>query len=108
MTFKICIDKPFDNCDKVYPIQQKKVRALMDAMLPNDNIQKIIIFGSSVTDSCHIGSDVDVYVETAEKQKKLIRTALLFKYDLWTNFSVDGRLLTEITKKGVVVWQRHC
>lgn len=105
INWKICIDRPFMNTNKVYPIQQKKVRELIDDITNNSKVNRIIIFGSSVNDNCHIGSDVDIYVETNE-EKKLINKQFDFEYDLWTNNTVDIRLKNEIDRKGVIVYER--
>jgi len=53
--------KHFLNCDKIYPIQQNKINIILDSLINKDNINKIIVFGSSVTHNCHVGSDVDLY-----------------------------------------------
>lgn len=94
------------NCGNIYPIQQRKVKALVDYLKVNKNVQSIIIFGSSVNDSCHIGSDVDIYVELGQEDK-IINQYFPFVFDLWTNFSADERLKQEIMKKGVVVYERQ-
>lgn len=103
-TWMICIDNPFINTDKIYPIQQRKVKELIDDISLNNKINKIIIFGSSITDRCHIGSDVDIYVESDNKKIKLEKQ-YDFEYDLWTNNTVDEKLKKEINKKGVVVYE---
>lgn len=101
--WKVCIDDPFDNCERIYPIQQRKVRELIDDIVNNNDVKEIRVFGSSVTESCHIGSDVDLFVES-EEPNVLLTEAHDFEYDLWTNASVDPRLAREISKKGVVVY----
>lgn len=103
LSWKICIDKPFLNTNKIYPIQQRKVRQLIDDISANNNINKIIIFGSSVNDRCHIGSDVDVYVET-NSENIILNDTYDFAYDLFTNHSVDDKFKNEIINKGVVVY----
>lgn len=105
--WKICIQNPFDNCDKIHPLQQRKVKKLLDILSCNDNIIKVIIFGSSVTSRCNICSDVDIYIELKNKQKNIINEYVDFVYDLWTNFSVDERLFKEIRNKGVIVYERN-
>lgn len=66
---------------------------------------KIWVFGSSVSWSCHVGSDVDIYVELEQDEILQIEHDD-FALDLWTNFMVDNRLLAEIKKKGIVVYVR--
>ena len=72
-------------------------------MKENASVEKIIIFGSSITDRCHIDSDVDVYVQLSDPVP-ISFAACDFVYDLWTNYTVDQRLLSEILSKGVVVY----
>ena len=103
--FKICVSKPFKNCERIYPIQQKKILELLSA-LDVDNVLSVTIFGSSVTDKCHGGSDLDIYIEMKNNSYP-IKTYLDYKYDLWTNYSVDDGLLSEIKKKGVCVYERE-
>ena len=55
--WKVCIQDPFDNCEKIYPIQQKKVQQMISNLKDDTNVEKIIVFGSSVQDTCHMGSD---------------------------------------------------
>lgn len=103
--YKVVVKEPFENCELIYPIQQRKVKELVDYLKENENVCSVIIFGSSVTDRCHIGSDVDIYV-TLKKQEKLIHRYFNFVFDLWTNFTADDDLKKEIHKNGVVVYQR--
>ena len=104
--WKICIKDPFINCERIYPIQQNRVKALVDDLSSDKQTIKIIIFGSSVTNRCHMGSDIDIYVETENKD---VRTKGVydFEYDLWSNYSSDDRLKKEIYDKGVVVYERN-
>jgi predicted nucleotidyltransferase len=95
------------NCDKIHPLQQKKVQQLYDELLKNETVQEITIFGSSVTERCHSGSDVDIYVTLEKNEKNLITVYMPFLFDLWTNYTVDERLLSEIKKTGVKIYERN-
>ena len=101
--WKVCIDQPFENCEKVYPIQQRKVRELVDDIASHGGINEVRVFGSSVTSQCHMGSDVDIYVDAAD-ETGLIANPHDFEYDLWTSSSADERLKKEIMAKGVKVY----
>lgn len=103
--WKVCVDTPFENCERVYPIQQRKVRELLDDVTADPSVRRVIVFGSSVTQRCHQGSDVDVYVELDENRNP-VHKLHEFAFDLWTNFTADDRLKAEIGKKGVVVYDR--
>lgn len=105
MAWKICIDKPFMNCEHIFPIQQKYISTIIEGLKKNQNVKKVIIFGSSVTSSCHPDSDIDIYLELDKNEKTNI--PLIYKpYDYWNNFSADERLKKEIYGKGVVVYER--
>lgn len=108
--WKTFISTPFQNCNKIHPLQQKKVRALLDAM-EMSHVEKVEVFGSSVSNRCHVGSDVDIYVtldnKTDGRQKSLIKKYVPYVYDVWTNDTVDERLLSEIKKNSVTVYQKE-
>ncbi|MCD7841258.1 MAG: nucleotidyltransferase domain-containing protein [Lachnospiraceae bacterium] len=104
--WKICVSEPYRNCTRIHPIQQKKVGFMINSLKDEDNVQRIIIFGSSVTAQCHVGSDVDIFVFLREN-KSLNIDVCAFTYDLWTNYTVDEKMFEEISKKGVVVYERN-
>lgn len=97
--------EPFLNCERVHPLQQKKVQIIISNLRQQKEVEKIIVFGSSVRRDCHVGSDVDIYVILRENVKPAIGT-LYFPYDLWTNYNVEPAMLEEINQKGVVVYVR--
>ncbi|MEI3376346.1 MAG: helix-turn-helix domain-containing protein [Coriobacteriales bacterium] len=101
--WRVCIDRPFENCNRIYPVQQRKVRELIDDISADPAVKSITVFGSSVTQRCHIGSDVDVYVETDDTRSPISMTHD-FAFDLWTNHTADERLKDEIARTGVKVY----
>lgn len=105
--WRVCIKEPFQNCECIYPIQQSRVKELIRILSSDENVKRILIFGSSITDHCHIDSDVDVYIELMKDKACSVREYLDFAYDLWTNYSVDERLQREILKTGVPVYERN-
>ncbi|MCH1942422.1 nucleotidyltransferase family protein [Holdemania massiliensis] len=104
--WKVFVEKPFKNCERIHPLQQKKVARMLEDFKQDNNIIKVIVFGSSVTVQCHNDSDLDLYV-VLDQEKKVIKNYYDFVYDLWTNFSVDTKLLKEIEQKGVIVYERQ-
>ena len=74
--WKICVENPFLHCEKIHPLQQKKVRRIIDAVCQNPRVKEIRIFGSSVTPRCHVGSDVDVYMTVTEDMNPLSQSNL--------------------------------
>ena len=101
--WRICIDRPFANCNRVHPLQQRKVRELLDDITANASVESVILFGSSVTQRCHVGSDVDLYVKT-EDEGCLVSRPHDFPFDLWTPRTADDGLKHEIEKTGVTVY----
>lgn len=85
----------------------KKVNELIKYLKQDKNVKLIIIFGSSVTNLCHVESDVDIYVEFYENKSVIKNKYFDFAFDLWTNFMVDERLKEEILSKGVIVYERQ-
>ena len=104
--WKIVVKDTFKNCEYIYPIQQKKVLQIIEYLKNNKYVNKIIIFGSSVTEKCTINSDVDIYVELTKNMNIFKDKYFNFIYDLWTNFQVDEKLYKEIKEKGVVVYEK--
>lgn len=102
--WKICTEY-FNNCEFIYPTQQKKVKKMLDYLSSNPNVKSITLFGSSITPNCTIDSDIDIYVEI-KNNEKLINQYFDFSYDLWTNYTIDERMLEEINKKGLIVYEQ--
>ena len=97
------------NLAYIHPLNRNPVKELAGYLAQNPHVQRIIIFGSSVTSRCHNDSDVDIYVELSVNKKEtehLINRLFDFPYDLWTNDTVDDRLKEEILKTGVIVYER--
>jgi predicted nucleotidyltransferase len=110
VSYKICINNPFLNCEKVHPLQQRGVSELLDA-LDKSYVNAVWLFGSSVTDRCHNDSDIDIYVEldlpedVDKENPRLVMHYVPYVYDLWTNYLADENLKNEIFRTGVMVYE---
>lgn len=104
--YKICISDPFPHCESVFPVQQKKVREIIDRYSKVPQVKRIILFGSSVTTHCNVWSDVDLYVDLSE-DVMLSKRGLDFDCDLWTTYTVDENLKEEIMRTGVAVYEKE-
>lgn len=106
-TFKVYVKERFQNVEHIHPLQQEKVAAMVKEFSADPNILKLIIFGSSVTKQCRVGSDVDFYVipENAQLLKHK-HYGFDFVYDRWTPDMVNERFLNEILSTGVVVYEK--
>jgi predicted nucleotidyltransferase len=95
----------FQNANHIFPTQQRDVASIIKEWEKDSRIKKITIFGSSVTSACNPWSDVDIYVELNSdfypRIPKIENPA-----DVFTNFEVDDRLLEEINRTGVVVYEK--
>lgn len=98
------ITEQFLNADRIHPIMQKDVLAIINDLKNDSNVIRIIVFGSSVTSHVKSGSDIDLFVEI-KKNKRVHQTLIETPVDFWTNFSVDEEMLQEILKTGVKVYE---
>lgn len=99
--------EPFKNVNHIFPTQQMDVYNLIKASIPDKNIKKIIVFGSSVTKACNPWSDIDVYFEKEKEGPFPFVASSSAVYDKWDNFSISKDMLDEIKKKGVVVYEQR-
>lgn len=105
-SWKIVTEETFMNQDRIFPLQQRDVLKLVKHARADENIHKIIIFGSSVTAQCNPWSDLDVYFEQDSDSPHFSFADLESPVDFWNNFTVDASLLAEIKEKGVIVYER--
>ena len=74
---------------------------------PLDKINKITIFGSSVTSACNPQSDIDIYIDFGENTPEHFRVENLeAAVDLQNNTLVDNRLLENILETGVIIYAK--
>ncbi len=105
--FYLLDDVDFLNSEKIYPLKQREINEIVKkcGKFP---INKLIVFGSSVTTSANPWSDIDIYIETQEEDRKHfseLQKNIKSPLDLWLSSEVDENLRTEILKKGVVVYE---
>ncbi len=103
----LAMTKPFKNINFIFPTKQPDVIKMIDVCQKDNNIKKIVIFGSSTTSLCNPWSDIDIYFEFKKEPNSYpsikSKTAVFDKCD---NFNVDDALLEEINKKGVIVYEQ--
>ena len=46
-----------------FPIMQKRVERLLDALKKDSNVVRVVLFGSSLEFRCSSQSDIDLYIE---------------------------------------------
>lgn len=104
-------NKNIKNIRKIFPLKQRYVANFVRAASSINEIKKIVIFGSSVEWRCNPWSDIDIYMEGVKHCPELLRDNIpkednMQVLDIWTDSTVDSRLLAEINKKGVTVYER--
>ena len=67
--WKVCIseEERYQNVEKIFPLQQRDVGKIIDALRKCETVEKVIIFGSSVTSACNPWSDIDIYLKLKEE-----------------------------------------
>lgn len=97
----------FQTASRVHPLMQARVEKLIHALYKDKNIRKAVLFGSSLEFRCNSNSDIDIYIEKYEKDKKLEHFPDLdCEVDVVANLSSDSRLYQEIEKKGLLLFER--
>ena len=61
----------FRDANRVHPLMQKRVEKLLHEFAKDQNIRRVVLFGSSLEFRCSSHSDIDLYLEKHDKDKKL-------------------------------------
>ncbi len=97
----------FHDANRVHPLMQRRVDKLLHAFVKDQNIRRIVLFGSSLEFRCSSTSDIDLYVEKFDAEKKLeYLPDLDCEVDIVTNLSPENRLYKEIEKTGLLLFER--
>ena len=103
--WKNCTGVSSLNITKIFPTKQRGVLALVEDAKRKPQVEKIIIFGSSVTYKCNPWSDIDVLVYASDYAQ--LHGSKEQVYDIIYSFNADETLLKEVEKTGVLVYERH-
>lgn len=97
----------FENANRVHPLMQARVEKLLHCIRKDVNVRRMVLFGSSLEFRCSSNSDIDLYIETFEKERKLQPLPELgCEVDIITNLSPESALYREIVQKGLVLFER--
>lgn len=97
----------FKNANRVHPLMQIRVEKLIRHLCKDCNVKRAVLFGSSLDFRCCSSSDIDLYIEKYEKEKKLLPLPDIdCEVDLITGLSPDSALYDEIDKTGLVLFER--
>lgn len=97
----------FQNANRVHPLMQSRVEKLLHEFEKDQNIRRIILFGSSLEFRCSSFSDIDLYVEKYDPGKKMLNYPELdCEIDIITNLQPESKLYQEIERTGLLLFER--
>ena len=97
----------FHNANRVHPLMQGRVEKLIRELKKDKNIRKLILYGSSLEFRCSSTSDIDIYIEKYDPEKKLVFLPELdCEVDIITNLPPDNRLYQKIERTGLLLFER--
>ena len=102
-------DYDYLNLTCIHPLKQNDVGIIIENLKIDKNIKFIAIFGSAVRFDCSQHSDLDIYVERFDENKKISRDFYDnpdFKsdVDLIYDLKHENRLFNEIESTGIIVY----
>ena len=97
----------FPNANRVHPLMQRRGETLLHHLYQDKNIKKAALFGSSLEFRCSSYSDIDLYLEKYEKERKLEPLPEVgCEVDIVTNLAPESALYHEIDEKGLLLFER--
>lgn len=106
--FDVMENIDFPNCNRVHPLMQRRVQRLLEILKQDENIDRVVIFGSALEFRCSSYSDLDVYIEKKNPDLPLREEPELdCEVDIITNPGFGSRLYQEIDRTGLLVFGRE-
>lgn len=97
----------FRYANRIHPLMQRRVEKLIRGLEKDQNIRRLVLFGSSLEFRCSSSSDIDLYVEKYDLEKKLeYLPEIDCETDIITNLSPDHKLYQEIERTGLLLFER--
>lgn len=97
----------FENVNRIHPLMQGRVEKLIQTFKKDRNIRRLILYGSSLEFRCCSASDIDLYIEKYDPEKKLAYLPELdCEVDIITNLKPDNKLYQEIERTGLLLFER--
>ena len=97
-------DCDFMNANYINPLKQHDVKTIVDQLSQDSKVRGIIVFGSAVEMRCSSYSDLDLFIIKDEMMLDLDYSHIQSELDILWSCSAGDRLLSEIKKKGVLVY----
>lgn len=111
----------FDNVNRIHPIKQRAVKEIVASAQKDQHVKRVIVFGSSTRYDCDINSDLDICIDWNEdcydvdgilkpftqNMRKTISFVTQGNADVVNYDYLDGTVVKEAVKEGVVVYEHH-
>lgn len=98
----------FSQANRVHPLMQARVEKILRALLTDQNVSRAVLFGSALEFRCNSASDIDLYIEKYEKDRKLENFPdVECEVDIVTNLPADSKLYREIDRTGLLLLERE-
>ena len=97
------------NAEKIFPVQQHSVELIVEHAAKIPEVEKVIIFGSSVRQTCNPWSDIDAYViGCTQKEWGRVNLPRGKKQDIWFEDEIPETepILKNIRREGVCVYEK--
>ena len=97
----------FPNANRIHPLRQARIEKIIHAVSKDLNVSRVILYGSSLEFRCNSSSDIDLYIEKYDPDKKLeYFPDLDCETDIITNLPPDNKLYREIDAAGLLLFER--
>jgi len=109
----------FTDVNLIHPLKQREVKEIVDAARMDENVRRIVIFGSSIRFDCNEASDLDICIDWSKdcydaegvllpftrNMRKVISAATKGKADVLNYAYLDGTAVKEAVQEGVLVYE---
>lgn len=120
--FSCVVDRTsFLNVNRIHPLKQKIIKAIVDIAKNDSFVKKIIIFGSSIRYDCDIYSDLDICIDWqsdcydddgilkpfTRNMRKAISMLTKGCADVVNFDYIDNTDISQAVREGVVVYEHN-
>lgn len=106
--FPVMDEISFPDANRIHPLMQGRVEKIIREVSKDPNVRRIVLYGSSLEFHCNSASDIDLYIEKYDREKKLSHFPDLdCEADIITNLPPDNTLYQEIDRTGLLLFERE-
>jgi len=116
---RVVDEKSFRHVNRIHPIKQRMVKEIVEAARKDAEVNRIIIFGSSIRYDCDITSDLDICIDWKNdcydvtgvlkpftgNMRRAISRITGGKADVVNYDYLNGTVVEEAVKEGIVVYE---